>query len=116
MAVIIDKKNNPCIIGSLIVLVVGTAEPAGAARASAGEARASAGVELKEPVRGLLDRQGPAPAAYQSVVDGFVIPPELEATRPPETRSTSRDQVRLMVSDSDGPSHRRFHDLLDHLT
>jgi S-adenosylmethionine:tRNA ribosyltransferase-isomerase len=45
------------------------------------------------------------------VVDGFVIPSELEAARPPETRGMSRDQVRLMVSDGDGVSHRHFHDL-----
>lgn len=49
------------------------------------------------------------------VVDGFVIPSELEATRPPETRGLPRDQVRLMVSDSDGFRHRRFHDLLQEL-
>ena len=40
-----------------------------------------------------------------------VIPAELEATRPPETRGMRRDQVRLMVTDDHGIRHRRFHDL-----
>ncbi|HSK06722.1 MAG TPA: S-adenosylmethionine:tRNA ribosyltransferase-isomerase, partial [Acidimicrobiia bacterium] len=45
------------------------------------------------------------------VLDGFTLPSELEASRPPETRGVPRDQVRLMVSDEDGIRHRRFHHL-----
>ncbi|MGH8873578.1 MAG: S-adenosylmethionine:tRNA ribosyltransferase-isomerase [Acidimicrobiia bacterium] len=54
-----------------------------------------------------------APAIVHPVdlLDGFVVPPELEATRPPETRGMRRDQVRLMVSDGEEIRHRRFHDL-----
>jgi hypothetical protein len=48
------------------LLVVSVTQPAGAVSAPLDG-------ELKEPVRGLLDRQGPAPAAYQSVVNAFVI-------------------------------------------
>ena len=53
------------------------------------------------------------PALLQTVdgVEGLVIPAELEATRPPETRGMRRDQVRLMVTDDNGIRHRRFHDL-----
>jgi S-adenosylmethionine:tRNA ribosyltransferase-isomerase len=45
------------------------------------------------------------------VLDGFTLPSELEASRPPETRGVPRDRVRLMVSDGDGIRHRRFHEL-----
>ena len=43
-----------------------------------------------------------APAALRAadILDEFVVPPELKATRPPETRGIRRDQVRLMVSDT----------------
>lgn len=44
-------------------------------------------------------------------ISGLVIPAELEATRPAETRGMRRDQVRLMVTDGHGIRHRRFHDL-----
>jgi hypothetical protein len=54
------------VAGVLSLLMAGPAQLAGAVPASAG-------AELKEPVRGLLDRQGPAPAAYESVVGGFVV-------------------------------------------
>ena len=54
-----------------------------------------------------------APAALRpaDILDGFAVPPELEATRPPETRGIRRDQVRLMVTDTDGIRHRAFRDL-----
>jgi len=54
-----------------------------------------------------------APAALRpaDILDGFAVPPELEATRPPETRGIRRDQVRLMVTDADGIRHRAFRDL-----
>ena len=40
----------------------------------------------------------------------FVLPPELEADSPPETRGVSRDQVRLMISDrsTDRITHSQF--------
>lgn len=49
------------------------------------------------------------------VLDGFTLPAELEASRPPETRGVPRDQVRLMVSDGDEIRHRRFHELTSEL-
>lgn len=57
----------------------------------------------------------PAPLRATDVLDGFDVPLELEATRPPETRGVRRDQVRLMVTDSDGIRHRVFHDLVSEL-
>lgn len=45
----------------------------------------------------------------------FELPGRLSATRPPEDRGLSRDQVRLLVSDGYGILHRRFHDLPDQL-
>jgi len=48
----------------------------------------------------------------------FSLPPELEASQPPEARGLKRDQVRLMVSNysTDQVSHARFHDLPEFLT
>ncbi|MGH8951920.1 MAG: S-adenosylmethionine:tRNA ribosyltransferase-isomerase [Acidimicrobiia bacterium] len=48
-------------------------------------------------------------------LDGFVVPPELEATKPPESRGLRRDEVRLMVSDRGAIRHRKFHDLASEL-
>jgi S-adenosylmethionine:tRNA ribosyltransferase-isomerase len=47
----------------------------------------------------------------------FDLPPELEATEPPEARGLRRDEVRLMVSylDDDRVVHSTFHDLPDFL-
>lgn len=47
----------------------------------------------------------------------FPLPPELEASEPPEARGLRRDQVRLMVSNysSGRIRHARFHDLPDFL-
>lgn len=47
----------------------------------------------------------------------FSLPPELEASEPPEARGLRRDQVRLMVSNysTDQIQHARFHDLPDFL-
>jgi S-adenosylmethionine:tRNA ribosyltransferase-isomerase len=43
----------------------------------------------------------------------FTLPPELEATTPPEARGLQRDQVRMLVVDRAGGAldHRRFSDL-----
>jgi S-adenosylmethionine:tRNA ribosyltransferase-isomerase len=47
----------------------------------------------------------------------FDLPPELEASEPPEARGVERDQVRLMVAKrSDGSiTHARFRDVPDYL-
>lgn len=47
----------------------------------------------------------------------FVLPPELEASEPPEARGLRRDQVRLMVSNysSGRIRHASFRDLVDYL-
>ncbi len=44
-------------------------------------------------------------------LDSFAVPDHLVATSPPESRGLDRDEVRLMVSGSDGVSHRTFTDL-----
>jgi len=43
----------------------------------------------------------------------FVLPPELEASEPPEARGLARDDVRLMVSytDNEAVEHATFHDI-----
>jgi S-adenosylmethionine:tRNA ribosyltransferase-isomerase len=43
----------------------------------------------------------------------FSLPPELEASAPPEARGLMRDQVRLMVSkySTDHVEHTRFYNL-----
>jgi len=48
----------------------------------------------------------------------FSLPPELEASAPPEARGLRRDQVRLMVSNysTDQVRHARFHNLPEFLT
>ncbi|MEX2134424.1 MAG: S-adenosylmethionine:tRNA ribosyltransferase-isomerase [Acidimicrobiia bacterium] len=46
-----------------------------------------------------------------SLLDDFVVPGELEASGPPESRNLARDGVRLMVASDDGITHRRFTDL-----
>lgn len=45
------------------------------------------------------------------VLDAFVLPPELEARGPAETRGVDRDGVRLMVTDDDGIRHHLFSEL-----
>ncbi len=47
----------------------------------------------------------------------FTLPPELEASEPPEARGLARDDVRLMISyrADDRLVHTRFHDLPDFL-
>lgn len=42
------------------------------------------------------------------LLDDFVVPGDLEASGPPESRSLERDEVRLMVAGEDGITHRRF--------
>jgi S-adenosylmethionine:tRNA ribosyltransferase-isomerase len=48
----------------------------------------------------------------------FALPPELEASAPPEARGLKRDQVRLMVSNysTDQVRHARFYDLDEYLS
>ncbi|MFI6867340.1 S-adenosylmethionine:tRNA ribosyltransferase-isomerase [Nocardia sp. NPDC050406] len=41
----------------------------------------------------------------------FVLPAELSASAPPETRGMARDEVRLMVADGGVLTHARFHEL-----
>ena len=55
-------------------------------------------------------------ASTLSVIE-FSLPPELEASAPPEARGLRRDQVRLMVSNysTDQVRHARFHDLPQYL-
>jgi S-adenosylmethionine:tRNA ribosyltransferase-isomerase len=57
----------------------------------------------------------PRPAALKPTLDtlNFDLPPELEASEPPEARGLSRDEVRLMVSyrTDDRVVHSQFYDL-----
>ncbi len=57
----------------------------------------------------------PRDAALKAVKDvlDFTLPPELEASEPPEARGLARDEVRLMVSyrADDRVEHRQFRDL-----
>jgi len=57
-----------------------------------------------------------APAPL-SVIE-FSLPPELEASAPPEARGLRRDQVRLMISNysTDQVRHARFHHLDEYLS
>src|SRR5579885_3086373 len=57
-----------------------------------------------------------APLAGAGPLD-FVLPPELEATAPPEARGLSRDGVRLMVSyrSDDRVVHSQFRQIGDFL-
>jgi S-adenosylmethionine:tRNA ribosyltransferase-isomerase len=41
----------------------------------------------------------------------FVLPPDREASSPPEARGIGRDEVRLLVSAAGAISHARFHEL-----
>lgn len=41
----------------------------------------------------------------------FVLPDELSATSPPETRGQARDDVRLLVADGSAVTHARFREL-----
>ena len=41
----------------------------------------------------------------------FALPPEREAARPPEARGLARDEVRLLVAETGGISHRTFREL-----
>ena len=43
----------------------------------------------------------------------FTLPPDAEATEPPEWRGLARDEVRLMAVSAAGIAHRRFRDLPD---
>ena len=43
----------------------------------------------------------------------FVLPPEAEASSPPEWRGLARDEVRLMAVTPSGVAHRRFRELPD---
>ena len=48
-------------------------------------------------------------------VTRFVLPPQREATAPPETRGLTRDGVRLLVAGPGEIAHRRFADLEEYL-
>lgn len=48
-----------------------------------------------------------------SLLDDFVVPGELEASGPPESRNLARDGVRMMVAGDDGITHRWFADLAE---
>lgn len=51
-------------------------------------------------------------ASAKATLD-FVLPPELEATEPPEARGVARDEVRLLVSQGTRPqiTHARFREI-----
>ncbi|HEY7834416.1 MAG TPA: S-adenosylmethionine:tRNA ribosyltransferase-isomerase [Ktedonobacterales bacterium] len=59
------------------------------------------------------------PAAFARTLASlnFALPPELEASAPPEARGLARDGVRLLVSErhNDAIAHARFRDLPDWL-
>jgi S-adenosylmethionine:tRNA ribosyltransferase-isomerase len=57
------------------------------------------------------------PSSPLSMIE-FSLPPELEASAPPEARGLRRDQVRLMVSNysTDQVRHDRFHHLDEYLS
>jgi S-adenosylmethionine:tRNA ribosyltransferase-isomerase len=61
----------------------------------------------------------PRDSLHKSVMDtlDFQLPPELEASEPPEARGLARDEVRLMVSyrADDRVVHTQFHALPDFL-
>lgn len=44
-------------------------------------------------------------------LDGFVVPPDREATRPPERRGVARDEVAMLVARPGRLEHLRFRDL-----
>ena len=54
---------------------------------------------------------------YHFDINAFVLPPELEASEPPEARGLARDEVRLMISyqTDDRAVHTRFNYLVDYL-
>src|SRR4051812_41492816 len=56
------------------------------------------------------------PGATKNALD-FELPPDLEATEPPEARGRARDEVRLMVSDpsTDRIEHTTFRRIADYL-
>ncbi len=43
--------------------------------------------------------------------ESFVLPPEREASGPPESRGLARDEVRMLVSDNGKLTHARFREL-----
>lgn len=45
----------------------------------------------------------------------FVLPPDREASAPPEARGLARDQIRLLVSDQGSTTHARFRELSRYL-
>jgi len=67
---------------------------------------------LTHPVVPAAPKHGPLrmPVPARGAELDFVLPPELEADRPPEARGLPRDGVRLMVSSRDGASiaHTEF--------
>ncbi|MBW3666542.1 MAG: S-adenosylmethionine:tRNA ribosyltransferase-isomerase [Actinobacteria bacterium] len=51
------------------------------------------------------------PTRRLDLLDGFTLPPELEARRPAETTGLARDEVRLMVTEGEEIRHLVFSDL-----
>jgi S-adenosylmethionine:tRNA ribosyltransferase-isomerase len=49
------------------------------------------------------------------LLDDFAVPGELEASAPPESRNLERDEVRLMVANTEGITHGQFTDLASFL-
>jgi S-adenosylmethionine:tRNA ribosyltransferase-isomerase len=66
----------------------------------------------------ILPRNGLSKSGARIDVLDFQLPPELEASEPPEARGLARDEVRLMVSyrADDRVVHTQFRDIADYLT
>src|SRR5688572_3358812 len=66
----------------------------------------------------ILPRSGLSKSGAGIEVLDFQLPPELEASEPPEARGLERDEVRLMVSyrADDRVVHTQFRDIADYLT
>lgn len=73
----------------------------------------NAGHARKPPHLSTLAPHAPSLAGMALDSLDFTLPPNLEASEPPEARGLSRDDVRLMVSYRDAPeiSHARFREL-----
>ncbi len=68
---------------------------------------------IRQTAMAILPREALAKSRLHVEGLDFVLPPELEATEPPEARGLARDAVRLMVSyrSDDRIVHAWFHDL-----
>src|SRR5438552_8928899 len=63
--------------------------------------------------KGVAKNRGSSSARPALATLDFVLPPELEASEPPEARGLARDEVRLLVSyrQDDRIEHARFRDI-----